>query len=355
MTQQSSRGNESLQYVLDRLANWSESFVVNPADPPLGVTPKDVVWKRGKVRLYRYRPQADRVHPVPYLIVPWVGISRTYVLDLLPGNSMIEFLVQKGYDTYLLDWGGFAEEDKDFGFEEAVLKLVPKAIEVVLDTSDAEEITLNGICVGGTITSSYLGLNPDAPVRNAVFIVSPIDFEQGGLFRRWLHSPFYPAELIVRRFGGMSPAMMGAGFKMLRPTLDLQAYGGLWFNLDKKPYIEFFKAMNRWANDYIAMPGQFFLQLAKELYDKNALVAGEFVLGGQTVDLRTIKQPTLVVAAAKDYIVPPLCARGIIDAVASKEKEYIELPGGHISVFAGRQASRDLWPRMDEWLSARSQ
>ncbi len=153
----------------------------------------------------------------------------------------------------------------------------------------------------------------------------------------------------------MSPDMMGAGFKMLRPTLDLQAYGGLWFNLDKPAYIEFFKAMNRWASDYIAMPGQFFLQLAKELYDKNALVAGEFVIGGQTVDLGGIRQPTLVAAAAKDYIVPPLSAKALMDVTASKEKEYIELPGGHISVFAGRQASQALWPKMDEWLSERSQ
>lgn len=354
MAQQSGPGDDPLQYVLDRVANWFETFVVNPAGPPLGLTPKDVVWKRGKVRLYRYRQQTDNIFPVPYLIVPWVGISRTYILDLLPGNSLIEFLVQKGYDVYLLDWGEFAEEDRDFGFEEPVLKLVPKAIEVVLDMSDAREITLNGICLGGTITSSYLALNPDAPVRNSVCIVSPIDFQHGGLFRNWLHNRFFPSDLIVQRYGGMSPALMGAGFKMLRPTLDLQAYGGLWFNLNKREYVDFFKAMNRWANDYMAMPGRFFLQLAKELYDKNTLIAGEFVLGGQQIDLGRISQPTLVVTAAKDDIVPPLSGKALIDVVDSTEKEYIELAGGHISVFAGRQASQTLWPKIDVWLSARS-
>src|SRR5881409_1920774 len=35
-------------------SNWVDAFVVNPADPPMGMTPKDVVWKRGKIQLYRY-------------------------------------------------------------------------------------------------------------------------------------------------------------------------------------------------------------------------------------------------------------------------------------------------------------
>jgi hypothetical protein len=36
-----------------RWQNWVDSFVLNPADPPMGMTPKDVVWKRGKIQLYR--------------------------------------------------------------------------------------------------------------------------------------------------------------------------------------------------------------------------------------------------------------------------------------------------------------
>ena len=40
-----------------RWSHWVESFVANPADPPMGMTPKDVVWKRGKIQLYRYQAQ----------------------------------------------------------------------------------------------------------------------------------------------------------------------------------------------------------------------------------------------------------------------------------------------------------
>jgi hypothetical protein len=40
--------------------------------------------------------------------------------------------------------------------------------------------------------------------------------------------------------------------------------------------------------------------------------------------------------------------------VASKDKQLLEAPGGHISLVAGRAAPHQLWPRLAEWLAARS-
>jgi polyhydroxyalkanoate synthase subunit PhaC len=337
-----------------RWSNWAEEFVLHPADPPVGATPKDVVWKRGKVQVYRYRPQQENRHSLPYFIVPWLGISRPYILDLLPGHSMVEFLVQHGHDVYLLDWGVIAEEDKHLGFEEAVCKILPRAIDRVLEVAKAPALTLNGICLGGVISASYLGLHPDAPVQNAVIIVTPIDFDQGGLFKAWLGNDHFPVDLVVERFGGIPPSLMSVGFKMLRPTNDVGALSGLLFNLNKKDYIPIYKAMNRWANEFVGMPGRFYSQLSKELYSQNKLLQGKFVLGGRRVDLRHIHQPLLVVAAAKDHIVPPLSAKELMGAVASTDKEYVELSGGHISVFSGRQANKILWPKIAAWVAQRS-
>ena len=69
-----------------------------------GQTRKDVVWTRGKARLYRYEPEKEKKHPVPVLLV-YALILRPYILDLLPGNSLVEHLLGEGFDVYLLDWG----------------------------------------------------------------------------------------------------------------------------------------------------------------------------------------------------------------------------------------------------------
>jgi polyhydroxyalkanoate synthase len=350
-----SQSQQEAQKNMSRAQAVIDSFVVNPSAPPIAVTPHEVVWKRGKARLLRYRPQGQAARPLPYLIVPWLGISRPYVLDLLPGNSFIEYLVNQGHDVYLLDWGEIAEEDKNLGFEEAVFKIIPRVIERAMEESDATEINLNGICLGGTLTACYLALNPDAPVRNFIAVVAPIDFDEGGLFRTWLDERNFPTDLFVERYGGVPASLMASGFKMLRPTMEAQAMSSLWANVEKPDYVTNFKAMSRWANDYIGMPGRFFSQLAKELYGKNRLINGEFVLNGATVDLKKISQPLLVVAANQDFIVPALAAKRLMDVVSSTDKEFVELPGGHISVFSGRQAHQTLWPKIDEWLSTRSE
>ena len=346
---------EEAQKNMERVQTLVDSFVVNPADPPMALTHREVIWKRGKARLFRYHSsETPVVHPTPYLIVPWLGISRPYVLDLMPGASMIEYLVDRGHDVYLLDWGEIAEEDKELGFEEAAFKILPRAIDRAMENSGADDITLNGLCLGGTISSCYLALNPDAPVRNFVAVVAPINFEEGGLFRTWLNDPHFPSELIVQQYGGLPSNLMNTGFKMLRPTLEAQALSGLWANVNRPGYVDGYKAMSRWANDFIGMPGRFFHQLSEYMYAKNRLFNGELVLNGRKVDLGRIKQPLLVVAASQDFIVPASCARSLMDVVSSEDKEYVELPGGHISVFSGRQAHQTLWPKIDEWVSARS-
>ena len=45
----------------------------------------------------------------------------------------------------------------------------------------------------------------------------------------------------------------------------------------------------------------------------------------------------------------------MIDAVDSRDKEYVELPGGHISLIAGRAASVRCWPKVSGWLARRSE
>ena len=112
---------------------------------------------------------------------------------------------------------------------------------------------------------------------------------------------------------------MSTGFKMLRPTLEAQALSGLWANVNRPGYVDGYKAMSRWANDFIGMPGRFFSQLSKDLYANNRLFNGEFVLNGRRVDLGRITQPLLVAAANQDFIVPASAARSLMDVVSSQD------------------------------------
>ena len=75
-----------------RWQNWVDSFVLNPADPPMGMTPKDVVWKRGKIQLYRYHAQTASLNPIPYFIVPWLG---ALVYLIARGGKLVGVVVRR--------------------------------------------------------------------------------------------------------------------------------------------------------------------------------------------------------------------------------------------------------------------
>jgi len=83
-------------------------------------------------------------------------------------------------------------------------------------------------------------------------------------------------------------------------------------------------------------------------------LAGQSGGAGQLVDLRQVRCPVFVVAGAEDYIAPALCVKALLDHVGTEDKTYLELPGGHISLIAGRSASRHCWPRVAGWLAERA-
>ena len=51
-----------------------------------GRTLREVVWRRGKARVYRYEPGVEKRHAVPVLLV-YALILRPYVLDLYPATA----------------------------------------------------------------------------------------------------------------------------------------------------------------------------------------------------------------------------------------------------------------------------
>ena len=92
----------------------------------------------------------------------------------------------------------------------------------------------------------------------------------------------------------------------------------------------------------------------KDFYQQNKLIKGELIMGGRPVRLERISCPVLAVSAKEDNIAPPGCVKPLIQVVSSRDREYVELPGGHISLIAGRGASVHCWPKVASWLAARS-
>jgi polyhydroxyalkanoate synthase len=208
--------------------------------------------------------------------------------------------------------------------------------------------------MGAPLSVSFVALHPEVPVRAYVNMAGPIDFSRAGLFARWLDKRFYDVDRVVDTVGAIPADWVRLGFKLLRPTMDISTALNLWWNLDNDKYVAGYQALSRWANEYVPFPAEFFRQWVRDFYQDNRLVQGTLTLGGRRVDLGQVRCPVMVIGAAEDYIAPAPCVKALLEHVGSEDTTYLELPGGHISLIAGRTASKHCWPRVQAWLAERT-
>src|SRR5215208_1746992 len=288
-------------------------IVVEGAQADTGQTPKETVWTKNKAKLYHYAPNAEKKHPVPILIV-YALINRPYILDLMPGNSFIEYLVGEGFDVYMLDWGVPGDEDKYLTFENYVLDYLPRAVKKVLRHSHSEEFTMLGYCMGGTMSAMYASLFPE-----------------------------HLKHLILM------------GNRMLKPVTNyVGTYVNMWERIFEEKPMETWLAMNKWVNDGPPFPGAAFRQWITEFYQQNKLAKGEIVLRGRRIDISNIRMPLLNIAGKKDHICTLPQAEATMNLVGSEDKEFFVLDAGHVGLMTGRGAKKGLWPKVSDWLSTRS-
>ncbi len=330
-----------------RLAQGLRDALGAPA--PVAQSRRIAVGFRGKARLYYYPPKDGGRFKTPLVLFPYLGISRPYIFDLRPGESFVEFLHEEGVPFYLTDWGVFGPEDRDMGMDDVIADMIPSLLEQAIKHSGAEAATVFGYCMGVPMSASAIASHPGLPVKNYLGMVGPIDFSVGE-FPRMTDDDRFDVDAIIETFDMMPAEFIRSGFKLLNPLGDVSQAQSLLQNAMNPQWLVGYKAMNRWASEWQPLPKQFFRQWVKHFYQRNELVQGQFRVLGEQVNLADITVPLLCIGASHDEIVPPQSARALVEGVASKDKQFLELEGGHISVIAGKRARQQVWPAILKWL-----
>lgn len=322
-------------------------------DPVLGASAKDLLIQRGTMNLYHYRPLADEVYRVPLLLV-MATTNRGYIFDMVPGQSLVEFLLKRGYDVFMLDWSPPRPDEKHLAIEDYVLDFLPSAIDRVLAETGEPELSVVGYCFGGVLSTLWAGLHSPGPMKNLVCFTTPIDFKSMELFQAWSDQRFFDVDRIVETFGQCPAEMLYSAFDMLRPAGRLAGNIRLIDNMWNDEFVKSFRMFDRWAADMLPLAGEYFRQTTRQLMWENRLMEGTMEVGGRRVDIGSITAPFLHVVAEHDHIVPRAASAPLIEKVGSTDKEEVVLKGGHVSLVAGANAVRRLWPKLDQWLQERS-
>ena len=340
----------------------------------IATTPKDEVWRDGKIRLYRYRPvtgAGPKLGPKlgPMLILHGL-IGRQSMTDLEPGRSLVARLLEAGVDLFVADWGdsGRAEQYNDFtDYAEYHLSDLIAAVRATTaqSTGGAAKVALFGICQGGVFAAIHAARHPDT-VLGLVLTVTPIDFhadtqdpEPGrGLLNVWIRSLPEPllADMIDER-GNLSGQLTGALFQQLSPARTLAKYtSGLVELAEDAAALDTFLRMEKWLADRPDHPGAAAKEWLIGLYRENRLVRGEFRIAGEPVDLAAIECPVLNIFGAEDHIIPPPCSCALGGILASRDDggrnyQELEVPTGHVGVFVSSRAQAMVAPAITHWLT----
>ena len=354
-TQESSPG------LVDRLSTMMENLIkVTTTKAPIGKTPRQAIWTLNKATLYRYTPvkPPEERHGVPLLLI-FALMNKSSILDLRPGNSFVEYMLSKGYDVYLLDWGVPGAEDAQTSLDDYVLEYIPRAVRKLKSISGSDTFNLLGWCIGAMLSTLYASLRGHSEgLKSLILLTAPLDFtdaEQISL-ARMTDERYFDVDRVLQAFGNMPAGLIDYGAKMLKPVENfVGGYVRLLDNLDNPKVVESWHAMNPWVNDAIPLAGAAYRQFIVDFYRGNKLIKGTLTIRGEKVDLTNLRASLLNVIAEDDHITPPCQSARLLEKVGSADKHELRVPGGHIGVMAGSGASKGTWPKVEAWIATRSE
>ncbi len=326
------------------LENWlrdlgsSDVLMVEPdafkVGRDLATTPGQVVLRNELLELIQFAPTTEQVHAVPIvLIAPW--INKYYIMDLSPRNSLVRYLVGKGFTVFVTSWKNPGPAARAVTLDDYLLQGVRAALEAARAICGVPQIHATGYCLGGTALAMLLAwLNADPadratnPVAHWSTFTTLVDFSDPGEIGAFLSEASF--EFLKERMtadGYLDGASMAGAFRLLRPNSLIWHYviHSYLYGEDLPPSDVLF-----WNCDTTRMPAAMHTVYLRELYLNNRLVQpGSLEIGGRPLDLGKIEQPLYAVGAEQDHIAPwrqtfRLC--GLIGGPA----RYVLATSGHI-------------------------
>ncbi|WP_317683836.1 alpha/beta fold hydrolase [Terasakiella sp. A23] len=267
----------------------------------LAATSGAVVYKNELFELIQYTPKTDMVHERPMMFIPPV-VNKYYLLDLAPGKSAVEYLVEQGFQTYMVSWRNPSREHAHWGLDEYVAAMV-EGIEAIREITGSDQINLYAACTGAIPMSALLGYMAAKGknyVKSASMVVAVLDSNDNkslGLFAN--EETIAQAKMKSKSKGVLDGKEIGQVFTWMRPNDLVWNY---WVNnylMGKKPPA--FDILY-WNNDATRVTAK----LHEELLDVFSLdllrKPGGLTIMGEPIDLSKVDCDIYMVGGETDHI-----------------------------------------------------
>lgn len=299
------------KFIRDLENSPAEAFKITQVDmhafrlgQDLAATPGKVIYRNHLIELLHYAPATDQVHAVPLLIAP-PFINKYYILDLDAKKSLVRWLVEQGFDVFMISWANPDESYAEIDFQDYMFDGVIAALNVVEEASQSEKINVAGYCVGGTLlgmTQAYLKARGDERIQSLTLLTTLFDFAEPGEVGNYMNAQTLPMiEQSVRAKGYLDGRILALSFSLLRENNLFWSFFVENYLKGKDP-VPF--DILYWNSDSTNLPAAAYLFYLNEMYIGNRLrTAGAVRVGDVALDLGTVDIPVYCLAAQADHIV----------------------------------------------------
>ena len=269
----------------------------------IAATPGAVVYENALFQLIQYDPSTDKVAAEPLLYVPPL-VNRYYMIDLVPRQSLVKWLIDEGRTVFVISWVNPGPELRAKHVGDYVLDGIVEAIgEVRKRTGQAPD--LFSFCLGGTLAAialAWLAAKDRADeVNSATLIGALVDFSDMRDWSAFVHEA---------HLGAIEDHLEAQGFadslELQRLFAAMRANDLIWSSVVNHYLLDRPAPPSDllyWFEDGARIPAAFLKSYNRELLLENRLQepAG-FTVGDVAIDLAAIVTPLLVIALKDDHV-----------------------------------------------------
>jgi polyhydroxyalkanoate synthase len=297
----------------------------------LAATPGSVIFENELIQLIEYTPQTSDVEKTPLLIVP-PCINKYYLMDLGAGNSFVEYAVAQGHHTFLISWRSAVAETQYLTWDDYLTLGPLKAIDVVREIADVDQLHVLGFCVGGTILSCAAGVlaaRGEHKLATMTLLTTMIDFADPGEIGLLIdESSIALREAMIGRGGILPGKELAFTFGTLRANDLIWRY--VVENYLKGATPEAFDLLY-WDSDSVSLPGPMYCWYTRNTYLENKIKEpGKTTQCGLPIDLSKVRVPLYLLASREDHIVPWQSAYRSKDLMG-RDPHFVLAASGHVA------------------------
>lgn len=325
----------------------------------LAVTPGAVVHRTEMFELIQYTPQTKTVHAVPLLVIP-PTINKYYALDLAPGRSLMEYLVQQGQQSFVISWRNPDARHRDWGFDAYAAAIIEafNAVAAISGVNSAHAVaTCSGGLLGCLAAAHRAALQQIDRLASASLLVTMIDQSNAGAAGSFLDET--TARVAIQkseREGYLDGRDLAEVFAWLRPNDLIWNY---WVNnyLQGKTPPKF--DILFWNADTTNMPAALHRDFIEAAVGNKWVKPGAITVLGTPIDLGKISVDSYVVAGSADHICPWANCYRSAQLLGGKTR-FVLSSNGHIAALvnppdnpkSSYRASDDTTQDADGWLAS---